>query len=128
MGCHFLIQGIFLTQGSHLSLSCLLHWHMDCLPQVPPEKCTTPPSPHQKDIYLFGCTGVRTEGGMWAGSSGSPPPSTGQWARCQGCGDEQLPGLVSGAHWALAEALGTVQGYEVLESAWEGVLIVACGI
>ena len=28
MGCHFLLQGIFLTQGSNL---CLLHWQADCL-------------------------------------------------------------------------------------------------
>ena len=26
MGCHFLFQGIFLTQGSNLHLLCLLHW------------------------------------------------------------------------------------------------------
>ena len=25
VGCHFLLQGIFLTQGSNLSLLCLLH-------------------------------------------------------------------------------------------------------
>ena len=29
VGCHFLLQGIFLTQGSNLSL---LHWQMDSLP------------------------------------------------------------------------------------------------
>ena len=28
-GCHFLLQGIFLTQGSNL---CLLHWQVDSLP------------------------------------------------------------------------------------------------
>ena len=28
-GCHFLLQGIFLTQGSNL---CLLHWQADSLP------------------------------------------------------------------------------------------------
>ena len=27
--CHFLLQGIFLTQGSNL---CLLHWQSDSLP------------------------------------------------------------------------------------------------
>ena len=37
----------------------------------------------------------------------------GQWALCQGCGDRSLHVLVSGAHWALAAALGTAQGYEV---------------
>ena len=29
MGFHFLLQGIFLTQGSNL---CLLHWQVDSLP------------------------------------------------------------------------------------------------
>ena len=31
VGCHFLLQGIFLTQGSNLSL---LHWQMDSLPLI----------------------------------------------------------------------------------------------
>ena len=31
MVCHFLLQGIFWTQGSNLSLLHLLHWHMDSL-------------------------------------------------------------------------------------------------
>ena len=29
VGCHFLLQGIFLTQGSNLSLPCLLHRQAD---------------------------------------------------------------------------------------------------
>ena len=32
VGCHFLFQGIFPTQGSNPSLLCLLHWQMDSLP------------------------------------------------------------------------------------------------
>ena len=32
MGCHFLLQGIYLTQGLNLSLLCLLHWQEDSLP------------------------------------------------------------------------------------------------
>ena len=32
MGCHFLLQGIFLTQGSNLSFSHLLHSQGDSLP------------------------------------------------------------------------------------------------
>ena len=30
-GCHFLLQGIFPTQGSNLHLLCLLHWQADSL-------------------------------------------------------------------------------------------------
>ena len=33
--CHFLLQGIFLTQGWN---PCLLHWEVDSLPLVPPRK------------------------------------------------------------------------------------------
>ena len=32
VGCHFLLQGIFLTQGLNLYLLCLLHWQADSLP------------------------------------------------------------------------------------------------
>ena len=32
VGCHFLLQGIFLTQGSN---PCLLHWHVDFSPLHP---------------------------------------------------------------------------------------------
>ena len=38
VGCHFLLQGIFPTQGSNLCLLCLLHWQVDSLPLVPPGK------------------------------------------------------------------------------------------
>ena len=36
VGCHFLLQGIFPTQGSNSSLFCLLHWQGGSLPVVPP--------------------------------------------------------------------------------------------
>ena len=32
VGCHFLLQGIFPTQGSNPCLLCLLHWQADSLP------------------------------------------------------------------------------------------------
>ena len=38
VGCHFLLQGIFPTQGSNLCLLCLLHWQADSLPLAPPGK------------------------------------------------------------------------------------------
>ena len=38
MGCHFLLQGIFLTQGSNLLLWHLLHRQADSLPLAPPGK------------------------------------------------------------------------------------------
>ena len=38
VGCHFLLQGIFLTQGLKPHLLCLLHWQKDSLPLAPPGK------------------------------------------------------------------------------------------
>ena len=32
VGCHFLLQGFFLTQGLNLCVLCLLHWQGDPLP------------------------------------------------------------------------------------------------
>ena len=38
VGCHTLLQGIFLTQGLNPCLLCLLHWQVGCLPLAPPGK------------------------------------------------------------------------------------------
>ena len=38
VGCHALLQGTFLTQGSNLRLLCLLHWQVGSLPLTPPGK------------------------------------------------------------------------------------------
>ena len=32
MGCQFLLQGIFLTQGMNSKFLCLRHWQVDSLP------------------------------------------------------------------------------------------------
>ena len=37
-GCHFLLQGIFPTQGSNLCLLHFLHWQADSLPLESPDK------------------------------------------------------------------------------------------
>ena len=37
-GCLYLLQAIFPTQGSNLSLLCLLHWQADSLPLHHPER------------------------------------------------------------------------------------------
>ena len=39
VGCHFLLQGIFPTQGLNPCLWHLLHWQVDCLTTEPPENC-----------------------------------------------------------------------------------------
>ena len=38
MGCHALLQGIFLTQGCNPHLFCLLHWQVGFLPLAPAGK------------------------------------------------------------------------------------------
>ena len=38
VGCLFLLQAIFPTQGSNLHLLCLLQWQVASLPLVPPGK------------------------------------------------------------------------------------------
>ena len=37
-GCHALLQGFFLIQGSNPHPLCLLHWQASSLPFVPPGK------------------------------------------------------------------------------------------
>ena len=39
VGCPFLLQGMFLTQGSNPHLLCLLHWQVNSLPLVPSGSC-----------------------------------------------------------------------------------------
>ena len=41
MGCHLLLQGIFLSQGSKLSLVCLLHWQEGSSPLAAPSQVHT---------------------------------------------------------------------------------------
>ena len=40
-GCHFLLQGIFLTQESNPHLLSLLHWQVGSLPLEPPGKASS---------------------------------------------------------------------------------------
>ena len=47
VGCYFLLEGIFLTQGSNLSLFCFLHCGWILYPE-PPGK---PPDPQPWEIY-----------------------------------------------------------------------------
>ena len=38
LGCHALLQGIFLTQGLNLPFLCVLHWQVNSLLPAPPGK------------------------------------------------------------------------------------------
>ena len=48
MGCHALLQGIFLTQGLNPRFSHLLHWQEGSLPLAPPGK-----PHHQRRRWIF---------------------------------------------------------------------------
>ena len=52
VGCHFLLQGIFPTQGLNLHLLCLLHWQANSLPSAPPGK----PSANREEGVAPGST------------------------------------------------------------------------
>ena len=56
VGCHFLLQGIFLTQGSNLCLLHFLHWQAGSLPPVPPGKLLTRTS--QRDPWSCTCQDI----------------------------------------------------------------------
>ena len=43
VGCHALLQGIFLSQGSNPQLFCLLHWQAGSLLLAPPGKTKLSP-------------------------------------------------------------------------------------
>ena len=48
--CYFLLQGIFPTQGSNLSLLHFPHWQMDSLP---PRHLGSPITTHSQHIFFF---------------------------------------------------------------------------
>ena len=63
LGCHFLLQGIFLTQGSNLHL---LHWQVDSLPLALPGKL-------QKEMLGFPSDSVVKSPPVSAGDMGLIP-------------------------------------------------------
>ena len=64
VGYHFSLQGIFLTLGSNpclLSLLCLLHWQVESLPLLAPEK------PISSKLYIIGSDGKKKTSACNAG-------------------------------------------------------------
>ena len=65
VGCYFLLQGIFLTQGLK-SFACLLHWQVDSLPLAAPGKCQ---SRFHARYWMLGAGALgRPRGMVWGGS------------------------------------------------------------
>ena len=54
MSCHFLLQGVFLTERSNLCLLQLLHWQADSLPLATPEGPWLKGSPFKFRIFEKG--------------------------------------------------------------------------
>ena len=54
VGCHFLLQRIFITQGLNPCLLCLLHWQANSLLLVPPGKPSTYLRLTQY-VVIYGC-------------------------------------------------------------------------
>ena len=72
-GCHFLLQGIFQTQGSNPHLLHLLHWQGGSLPVAPPGK---PSWLYVLSIYLgFPGGSDHKDSACKAGDQGSIPGS-----------------------------------------------------
>ena len=51
VGCHALLQGIFLTQGLNPGLLCLQHWQTCSLPLAPPGKSVKHQGGSEKNVY-----------------------------------------------------------------------------
>ena len=79
VGCHFLLQGIFLTQGSNPSLLCPQHWQVDSLPLGPPQPIQT---------YL-----------------GYSLPSLCQWRAQRSCPRKNVPQIWARQTWACIHSL-----------------------
>ena len=62
--CHFLLQGIFHTQGSNPRLLCLLRWQVGSLPLAPPGKLPTVRSGKLRDVRC-----------PWPGNGGARCPA-----------------------------------------------------
>ena len=52
VGCHFLLRGIFLTQGPYPPPLCLLHWQASSLPVVLPGNSCLHISPIAKNAVM----------------------------------------------------------------------------
>ena len=98
MGCHFLLQGIFPTQGANPCLQCLLHWQAGFFffttePPGKPIKCQ---QHHNKTVKreMDGQTNWCSK--TWPSMLVSPHPSTSILSPCL-CSISTCTGLISAA-------------------------------
>ena len=89
VGCHALLQGIFLNQGWNPSLLCLLRWQAGSLPLAPPGKpsekaprCLFGLSRRDSHLNVFSCAASACRCLCWRSCRGStergaPPCASG---------------------------------------------------
>ena len=105
VGCHALLQGIFLTQGSNPHLLCLLHWQAGSLPHLGSPN-TTHLFVHVRNIpvlivfdfffFFFGCTGSLLQHDVFSIMWDLSSPTRDQ--TCVSCIGRQIPD-----HWTTRE-------------------------
>ena len=61
VGCYFLLQGIWMTQGSNLCLLGFLYWEEGSLPLAPPGKSSIYPLLKQRYICFAHCYMLGTQ-------------------------------------------------------------------
>ena len=81
VGCHFLLQGIFPTQGSNPRFLYLMHWQVDSLSLVPPGSPLKPQSYLQKQAPAQDPLGCRSRHTPRHASSANGCKATCVWAR-----------------------------------------------
>ena len=83
MGCHFLLQGIFPTQGLNLCFLHLLHWQVDSLPAKPSGMKGALKSCPQSIPYLVGVANTERENKVVSTlRKGSKKHYGNTWERC----------------------------------------------
>ena len=108
VGCHFLLQGIFLTQGLNLHLLCLLHWKADSLQLVPPRPRPNEPELGTEVRFPREVPALTTDSRASHVSATAPTPLEGG-PKCPGAGT--LPG------WAAPGDEGT-KGHSLELAPW----------
>ena len=101
VGCHFLLQGIFPTQGSNLRLLHLLHWQVGSLPHQGSSSGATPQGPGnswrldkcvvEEAGWLAGPQSLQMVGEAGSRSSGKLPPSQAAQSREEGSSSPAWP-------------------------------------
>ena len=121
VGCHDLLQGIFLTQGSNLSLLRLLHWQAGSLPLMPPAKPLCVESGRKKKVRQITWKAVQHWGYFleckchsWANSLSFHDISVSWTSSCKESDTTEQFSLSLFLHFHCIEYSGTVSLFQAL--------------